>query len=158
MIHVVSGKAYKVLGHIDILGDPLSLGQSISSGVIGFVTEVNDFRDLARPITPHPPLLPSALANLSTLVNYPALSRGMPNYRVYWQTGSGNIAEGSKVLIKGVVGGTAGSISKMTGALDNAVRGAGGLDAGKSGNVSGGGLSSRKVNERLSLCCWVDAW
>lgn len=33
-------QAYKVLGHIDILGDPLSLGKSISSGVIGFVTKV----------------------------------------------------------------------------------------------------------------------
>lgn len=33
-------KAYKVLGHIDILGDPLSLGKSLSSGVIGFVTKV----------------------------------------------------------------------------------------------------------------------
>ena len=29
-----------MLGHIDILGDPLSLGMNISSGVIGFVKKV----------------------------------------------------------------------------------------------------------------------
>lgn len=46
-VMVLLGKqAYKVLGHIDILGDPLSLGKSISSGVIGFVTKV-------RPTWPH---------------------------------------------------------------------------------------------------------
>ncbi|CAM9995757.1 unnamed protein product, partial [Discosporangium mesarthrocarpum] len=30
-------QVYKVVGHIDILGDPLSLGKNISSGVMGFV-------------------------------------------------------------------------------------------------------------------------
>lgn len=35
---------YKVLGHINILGDPLSLGKSISSGVVGFMKKVKDVR------------------------------------------------------------------------------------------------------------------
>lgn len=34
-------KAYKVLGHMDILGDPLSLGENMASGVFGFVTKVS---------------------------------------------------------------------------------------------------------------------
>ncbi|CAM9880759.1 unnamed protein product, partial [Sphacelaria rigidula] len=76
-------QAYKVLGHIDILGDPLSLGKRFSSGVVGFVTK----------------------------------------------TGAGHIGEGSKDLVKGVVGGAASSASKITDALDNFVRGAGQLDA-----------------------------
>lgn len=48
-------QAYKVLGHIDILGDPLSLGMNISSGVIGFVTKVR--RDRCRY---NPLLIPAA--------------------------------------------------------------------------------------------------
>lgn len=41
--------------------------------------------------------------------------------------GAGRIAEGSKDLIQGVVGGTASSLSKVTHALDKATRTAGGL-------------------------------
>lgn len=44
------------------------------------------------------------------------------------QTGAGHLGEGSKDLVKGVVGGAASSASKMTDALDNFVRGAGGIE------------------------------
>lgn len=57
------------------------------------------------------------------------------------QTGAGHIGEGSKDLVKGVVGGAASSASKMTDALDNFVRGAGGMDA-----EIPSGMETTKVN------------
>lgn len=158
-----------MLGHIDILGDPLSLGKNISSGVIGFVKKVriNDesrsfdcFSSFVRatrqaqhiyvvrcifsrlrPIIffPSLPMYPSihpwfrrSLTTASMLVVNidQRLTRQFDSCCVvcHQQTGSGQIGEGSKDLVKGVVGGTASSASKMTDALDHIVRGAGNLD------------------------------
>ncbi|CAM9437919.1 unnamed protein product, partial [Chrysoparadoxa australica] len=70
-------QAFKVVGHIDIIGDPLSLAAAYSSGVVNFVSK----------------------------------------------TSKGRAKEGAKDLVKGVVGGTASSASKIASAVENLVTG-----------------------------------
>lgn len=64
-----------------------------------------------------------------------------------WQTGAGQFGEGSKDLVKGVVGGAASSASKITDALDHVVREAGALDS--STPTAGSSGMSEKV-----ICAW----
>eukprot|EP00953_Heterococcus_sp_UTEX-ZZ885_P003774 2550-Heterococcus_DN1.PRE.6 len=66
---------YRVLGHIDILGDPLSLATSYGSGVVNFLSK----------------------------------------------TSRGKAGEGTRDLVKGVLGGTAQSATKVTSAIENMV-------------------------------------
>lgn len=53
----------------------------------------------------------------------------LPFFDSYLQAGTGDVAGGTKDLVKGVVGGTASSASKIVGSLDHAVRSAGSLDS-----------------------------
>lgn len=70
-------QVYQIVGHIDLLGDPLSLCKSYASGVTNFVVK----------------------------------------------SSKGHAASGARDLVKGVVGGTAGSVSKITGAMQNLISG-----------------------------------
>lgn len=68
------------------------------------------------------------------------------------QTGSGHFGEGSKDLVKGVVGGAASSASKMTDALDHFVRGAGALDSTAQSSGTGGMESSKVTKSDVCAC------
>ena len=70
---LVYTQAYRVLGHLNALGDPASLAVHYARGVTGFV-------------------------------------RGV---------GSGHVRAGAKDLVQGIVGGTAQSAAKITGALES---------------------------------------
>lgn len=86
----------------------------------------------ARPRRPCTPTTRSSCAGPSSPPPPPSLPRLLDIVSIVFirlQTGAGHIGEGSKDLVKGVVGGAASSASKMTDALDNFVRGAGGMDA-----------------------------
>lgn len=72
---LMHSQAYRVLGHLNALGDPASLAVHYARGVAGFVRNV----------------------------------------------GSGHLAAGAKDLVQGVVGGTAQSAAKITGAIESAV-------------------------------------
>lgn len=101
-------------------------------------------------ITPPPPSL-----SLKYPMNQSPPDSSWFYFLSFLQTGAGQFGEGSKDLLKGVVGGAASSASKITDALDHVVRGAGALDSEPPADGSGGMESAKVTTSHAFLCVWV---